>query len=51
MHLNLAVAARAVPLTALMLGAWVSQSAELRQARSQEAAQQAESAKIQQEQK
>jgi chemotaxis protein MotB len=57
MKLDLADAARIVPLTALMLGACVSQSAydkqaaELQQARAQSAAQQAEIAKMQQEQK
>src|SRR3954462_4337445 len=57
MKLELAAAARIVPLTARILGACVSQSAyekqgaELQQARSQAAAQQAEIAKIQQEQK
>jgi chemotaxis protein MotB len=57
MMINLASAARVVPLTALMLGACVSQSAyekqgaELQQARAQVAAQQAEISKMQQEQK
>ena len=57
MKIDVAAAARIVPLTALMLGACVSQSAyekqgaELQQARAQAAAQQAEIAKMQQEQK
>src|SRR5215470_8911559 len=57
MRIDLITAARVVPLTALMLGACVSQSAyekqgaELQQARAQAAAQQAEIAKMQQEQK
>ena len=57
MKMNLAAAARIVPLTALMLGACVSQStydkqtAELQQARSQAASEQAQIAKMQQEQK
>jgi chemotaxis protein MotB len=57
MIINLTAAARVIPLTALMLGACVSQSAyekqgaELQQARAQAAAQQAEIAKMQQEQK
>lgn len=57
MKIDFAAAARIVPLTALMLGACVSQSAyekqgvELQQARAQAAAQQAEIANMQQEQK
>jgi chemotaxis protein MotB len=57
MKINLATAALVVPLTALMLGACVSQSAyekqgaELQQARAQAAAQQADISKMQQEQK
>jgi chemotaxis protein MotB len=57
MKLDLAAAARVVPITALMLAACVSQSAyekqeaELQQARAQVAAQQAEIGKMQQEQK
>jgi chemotaxis protein MotB len=57
MKINLAAAARIVPITALMLGACVSQSAyeqqgqELQQARSEAAAQQAEISKMQQQQK
>ena len=57
MKIDLAAAARFVPLTALMLGACVSQSAygqqgqQLQQARAQSAAEQAEIAKMQQEQK
>jgi hypothetical protein len=57
MIINLTAAARVVPLTALMLGACVSQSAyekqgeELQQARSQAAAEQAQIAKMQQENK
>ena len=57
MKINLAAAACIVPITALMLSACVSQSAyeqqgqELQQARGQAAAQQAEIAKMQQEQK
>ncbi|MGC2204298.1 MAG: OmpA family protein [Stellaceae bacterium] len=57
MKLDLAAAARVVPITALMLAACVSQSAyekqgaELQQARAQAAAQQAEIGKMQQEQK
>ena len=57
MIINLAAAARVVPLTALMLGACVSQSAyekqgqELQQARAQAAAEQSQIAKMQQEQK
>jgi len=57
MTINLAGAARVVPFTALLLGACVSQSAyeqqsqELEQARAQAAAQQAEIAKMQREQK
>jgi chemotaxis protein MotB len=55
--IDLGAAARVVPLTALMLGACVSQSAyeqqsqELQQARAQAAVQQAQIAKMQQEQK
>src|SRR5262249_46557918 len=55
--INLAAAARVVPLTALMLGACVSQSAyekqgqELQQARAQAGAEQSQIAKMQQEQK
>jgi chemotaxis protein MotB len=57
MNVNLKAAARIVPLTALMLGACVSQSAyekqgaELQQARTQAAAEQSQIAKKQQEQK
>ena len=57
MKIDLATAARIVPLTALMLGACVSQSAydkqtaELQQARSQAAAEQSQIGKMQQEQK
>ena len=57
MNLNLAAAARIIPLTALMLGACVSQSAyekqgaELQQARAQSAAEQSQITKMQQEQK
>ena len=57
MKLDLAAAARIVPLTALMLEACVSQSAydkqaaELQQSQAQSAAQQGEIAKMQQEQK
>jgi len=56
-EIDLAAAARVVPLTALMLGACVSQSAyekqgaELQQARAQATAEQSEIAKMQQEQK
>jgi chemotaxis protein MotB len=57
MIINLMAAARIVPLTALMLGACVSQSAyekqgaELQQARAQSAAEQAQIAKMQAENK
>jgi len=57
MKIDLAAAARIVPVTALMLGACVSQSAyekqgaELQQARAQAAAEQSQIAKMQQEQK
>src|SRR5262245_31878362 len=57
MKMDLAAAARVVPLTALMLGAWVSQSAyeqqgqQLQAARAQAAAEQSQIAKMQQEQK
>ena len=57
MPINLTAAARVVPLTALILGACVSQStydkqtAELQQARAQAAAEQSQIAKMQQEQK
>ena len=57
MNINLTPAARIIPLTALMLGACVSQSAydkqgaELQQARTQVAAEQSQIAKMQQEQK
>ena len=57
MIINLTAAARAVPLTALILGACVSQStydkqtAELQQARAQAVAEQAQVQKMQQEQK
>jgi chemotaxis protein MotB len=57
MIINLQAAARIVPLTALMLGACVSQSAyekqgqELQAARAQAAAEQSQVAKMQQEQK
>ena len=57
MTVNLGAAARVLPFTALLLGACVSQSAyeqqsqELEQARAQAAAQQAEIAKMQREQK
>jgi chemotaxis protein MotB len=57
MIINLMAAARIVPLTALMLGACVSQSAyekqgaELQQARAQAAAEQSQITKMQQEQK
>jgi chemotaxis protein MotB len=56
-NINLTAAARVIPLTALMLGACVSQSAyekqgaELQQARAQSAAEQAQLTKMQQEQK
>ena len=57
MVMNLAAAARVIPLTALILGACVSQSAyekqgaELQQARAQAAAEQSQITKMQQEQK
>src|SRR5215472_6330135 len=57
MRIDLAVAARIVPLTALILGACVSQSAyekqgaELQAARAQATAEQSQLAKMQQEQK
>jgi len=57
MKIDLAAAARIVPLTALMLGACVSQSAyeqqgqQLQAARAQAAAEQSQIAKMQQEQK
>jgi len=57
MKVDLALAARIVPLTTLMLGAYVSQSAyekqgqELQQARAQAAAEQSQLNKMQQEQK
>jgi chemotaxis protein MotB len=57
MNINLAAAARIIPLTALMLGACVSQSAyekqgaELQQARAQSAVEQSQITKMQQEQK
>jgi chemotaxis protein MotB len=57
MNINLAAAARIIPITALMLGACVSQSAyekqgaELQQARAQSAAVQSQITKMQQEQK
>ena len=57
MPIDLTAAARVVPLTALILGACVSQStydkqtAELQQARAQAAAEQSQIAKMQQEQK
>jgi chemotaxis protein MotB len=57
MIMNLTVASRVIPLTALMLGACVSQSAyekqgaELQQARAQATAEQSQITKIQQEQK
>jgi chemotaxis protein MotB len=57
MKINLAAAARVVPLTALMLGACVSQSAyeqqgqQLQAARAQAATEQSQIAKMQQEQK
>jgi chemotaxis protein MotB len=57
MIIDLRAAARVIPLTALMLGACVSQSAyekqgaELQQARTQAAAEQSQIAKMQQEQK
>src|SRR5438132_10430032 len=57
MIINLTAAARIVPLTALILGACVSQSAyekqgqELQQARGQASAEQSQIAKMQQEQK
>jgi chemotaxis protein MotB len=57
MIMNLTVASRVIPLTALMLGACVSQSAyekqgaELQQARTQAAAEQSQITKMQQEQK
>ena len=57
MNINLTAAARIIPLTALMLGACVSQSAyekqgaELQQARTQAATEQSQIAKMQQEQK
>jgi chemotaxis protein MotB len=57
MFVNLTVAARIVPFTALMLGACVSQSAyeqqgqQLQQARAQAAAEQSQIGKMQQEQK
>ena len=57
MKIDLAAAARVVPLTALMLGACVSQSAyeqqgqQLQAARAQAAAEQSQLAKMQQEQK
>jgi chemotaxis protein MotB len=57
MTINLTAAARVIPLTALMLGACVSQSAyeqqgqQLQAARAQAAAEQSQIAKMQQEQK
>ncbi len=57
MIMNLTVASRVIPLSALMLGACVSQSAyekqgaELQQARAQATAEQSQIAKMQQEQK
>jgi chemotaxis protein MotB len=57
MNINRTAAARIIPLTALILGACVSQSAyekqgaELQQARAQSAAEQAQLTKMQQEQK
>ena len=57
MTINLTATARVLPLTALLLGACVSQSAyekqgaELQQARAQAAAEQSQIAKMQQEQK
>jgi hypothetical protein len=57
MIMNLTASARVVPLTVLLLGACVSQSAydkqtaELQQARAQAAAEQSQIAKMQQEQK
>ena len=57
MRIDLTAAARVVPLTALLLGACVSQStydkqtAELQQSRAQAAAEQSQIAKMQQEQK
>jgi chemotaxis protein MotB len=57
MTINLTAAARIVPVTALLVGACVSQStyekqgAELQQARAQAAAEQSQIAKMQQEQK
>jgi chemotaxis protein MotB len=57
MKMDLAAAARIIPLAALMLGACVSQSAyekqgaELQQARAQAASEQSQIAKMQQEQK
>jgi chemotaxis protein MotB len=57
MRIDLAAAARVIPLTALMLGACVSQSAyeqqgqQLQAARAQAAAEQSQIAKMQQEQK
>jgi chemotaxis protein MotB len=57
MTINLTAASRVIPLTALMLGACVSQSAyekqgaELQQARAQAAAEQSQIGKMQQEQK
>lgn len=57
MTMNITAAARVIPLTALMLGACVSQSAyekqgaELQAARAQTTAEQAQIAKMQQEQK
>jgi chemotaxis protein MotB len=57
MIINLPTAARVIPLTALLVGACVSQSAyekqgaELQQARAQAAAEQSQIAKMQQEQK
>jgi hypothetical protein len=57
MRIDLTAAARVVPLTAVILGACVSQStydkqtAELQQARAQAAAEQSQLGKMQQEQK
>ena len=57
MRINLTAAARIIPLTAMMLGACVSQSAyekqgaELQQARAEAAAEQSQTSKMQQEQK
>jgi chemotaxis protein MotB len=57
MNINLTATARIIPLTALMLGACVSQSAyekqgaELQQARAQAAAEQSQITKMQEEQK